>query len=194
MIRNFAILCKLNLRNISDSRIFSDSLASFSPSSAVCPICGAKGCLSYHASYSRDLIGMNKGASFMMKVTIPRVFCSSCRHTHAILPDILIPYGSYSLTFILCVLKDYFKRTSRVISICDKYQISISTLYAWKHLFTRHKKLWLGLFQDSAKSPLMFLRDLFHLDSPTLFTKGFFLLCSFSFMQQGAKTSSLNLP
>ena len=194
MIRNFTILCKLNLKNISDSRLFSDSLASFSPSKAVCPVCGAKGCLSYHASYSRDLIGMDKGSLFSSMVSIPRVICSSCRHTHAILPDILIPYGSYSLTFILNVLKEYFKGSTTLISLCSRYQISPSTLYAWKKLFFIHKELWLGMLADSMEKPLKFLNNLFHLDHMSVFIQAFFLQCSFSFMQQLPKTSFSHLP
>src|SRR5659263_7967 len=194
MIRNFTILCKLNLKNISDSKLFSDSLASFCPSKAVCPVCGAKGCLSYHASYSRYLIGMDKGSLFSLKVSIPRFICSSCRHTHAILPDVLIPYGSYSLTFILSVLKDYFAGASKVIFICTKYQISPSTLYAWKKLFFIHKELWLGMLVDSIEKPLKFLNGLFHLDSTSVFTEAFFQQCAFSFMQQLPKTSFSHLP
>ena len=194
MIRNFTILCKFNLKNISDSKLFSDSLASFCPSTAVCPFCFAKGCLSYHASYSRDLIGMDKGSLFSSKVSIPRVVCSSCGHTHAILPDILIPYGSYSLTFILNVLKEYFKGSTTLISLCSKYQISPSTLYDWKKLFFIHKELWLGMLADSMEKPLKFLNELFHLDSASVFTEAFFLQCSFSFMQKLPKTSFSHLP
>jgi len=137
---------------------------------------------------------MDKGSLFSSKVSIPRVVCSSCGHTHAILPDILIPYGSYSFTFILNVLKEYFKGSTTLISLCSKYQIFPSTLYGWKKLFFIHKELWLAMFADSIEKPLKFLNGLFHLDSGSVFTEAFFLQCSFSFMQKLPKTSFFHLP
>ena len=39
---------------------------------------------------------------------VPRVKCTSCGRTHALLPEMLIPYSSYSLRFVLTVLEAYF--------------------------------------------------------------------------------------
>ena len=39
-----------------------------------------------------------------IELEVPRVCCESCRHAHSLLADALIPYGSYTLRFILHVL------------------------------------------------------------------------------------------
>ncbi|WP_276624136.1 DUF6431 domain-containing protein [Syntrophomonas wolfei] len=63
------------------------------------------------------------------------MICKSCGHTHAILPEVIIPYRSYSILFILTVLRDYYTRSDDIWEIGDKYQIAVSTLYLWIHLF-----------------------------------------------------------
>lgn len=126
-----------------------------------CPYCGAKHPhWSDFASYERDLISWEKGLPVTYRITVTRIICSSCGHTHAILPEIIIPYGSYSLIFILTVLRDYYLAHMTVQELCDKYMIATSTLYAWKRLFLIHKKLWLGILEDAATKPLSFLSSL----------------------------------
>ncbi|WP_279233234.1 DUF6431 domain-containing protein [Desulfallas thermosapovorans] len=114
--------------------------------------------------------------------------CSSCGHTHAILPEIIIPYSSYSLIFILTVLRDYYLFHMTVQALCNKYMIATSTLYAWKRLFQIHKKLWLGILEDAATSSLTFLSTL-----PTANTSddlaAFFQSHAQSFLQGVTKTA-----
>jgi transposase len=94
-----------------------------------CPYCGAKNPgWSYHDSYKRYLISFENNQLKIEEINITRIICSSCKHTHAVLPEIIIPYSSYSLLFVLSVLKDYFSEMS-ITNICEKYQISPSTLY-----------------------------------------------------------------
>ncbi|HBK52428.1 DUF6431 domain-containing protein, partial [Syntrophomonas wolfei] len=71
-------------------------------------------------------------------VIIIRYKCDSCGHTHALLPEFLIPYRSYSLLFILAVLKDYCLTIEK---ISEKYGIAASTIYTWKALFLKNKKI-----------------------------------------------------
>ena len=78
-----------------------------------------------------------------MILRVLRVKCTSCGHTHALLPEMLIPYSSYSLRFILTVLENYFLHIHPVEVICETYQISHSTLYAFRSLFLSPKScLW----------------------------------------------------
>ncbi|ATW25290.1 DUF6431 domain-containing protein [Candidatus Formimonas warabiya] len=154
-----------------------------------CPYCRAKHPLwSEFASYERDLISFEKGFPVTYRIMITRIICSSCRHTHAILPEIIIPYGSYSLIFILAVLRDYYLSHMTVQELCDKYMIATSTLYAWKRLFLIHKKLWLGIIEDAATKPLSFLSSL-----PSLTTSDhlaiFFQNQTQSFLQGVTKTA-----
>lgn len=191
MIRVFDQFCKYNFRNISSSEIFARAMNNFCPKDYRCPLCGSK----YpqwkrHGVYKRYLISFKNNQAITDQITITRYRCASCSRTHAILPESIIPYQSYSLLFILSVLKDYFTRNLSVESICIKYEISVSTLYSWKNLFLREKKVWLGLLVDLCTQPLDFIESFFSEgknDSYLYKLKDFFLIANTSFMQQMLK-------
>jgi hypothetical protein len=191
MIRKFSLLCKLNFINNSDLSIFHSIYDSLSFSKEICSHCNARHSCSLHSTYERHLIAMQGHHIVCHTVTITRVICSSCGHTHAILPDILIPYGSYSLFFILKILRLYFLHTSTVTSLCEHFQISISTLYTWVHLFNQQKALWLGVLLHASTSSLSFLDDLL---SNSCFPEHFFHAFHFSFLQFHFITTRFEYP
>jgi hypothetical protein len=194
MIRVFSVFCKLNFKKFSAKDLFLAAMRDFSAEKLSslempCPFCGAKHPdWSYHDSYGRYLISFEMGAVVTYAIAISRIICSSCGHPHAILPEIIIPYSSYSLLFVLSVLRDYYLSHLTVQALCDKYQISPSTLYAWKRLFLIHKKLWLGILQDIYQNALNFLSSI-----PSLKTSAdlslFFLHHGYSFLQGVSKTA-----
>lgn len=186
MIRTFELLCKLNFIKLSAIDLFTHSMDLFQPHDHKCPFC----CTEHpdwkkHAVYERYLISFESGHTVSYKITIVRYRCSSCGHTHAILPEFVIPYQSYSLLFILAVIRDYFIRSLTVEDICAKYDISVSTLYSWKELFHRHKKVWLGLLNDACTSSLQFLNSLV-IGSLLYNLKDFFLTAGVSFLQSSS--------
>lgn len=123
-----------------------------------CPNCGAKyPTWAYHNAYERCLISYNNNSIITDTIDITRIICSSCKGTHSILPEVIIPFRSYSLLYVLSALKDYFTPGITVAALCDKYKISPSTLYEWKQLFNTHKKLWLGILEDIYQKSLDFL-------------------------------------
>ncbi|WP_241423554.1 DUF6431 domain-containing protein [Candidatus Contubernalis alkaliaceticus] len=128
------------------------------------------------------MISFEKGCSVTYRVTIIRYRCSSCGCTHAILPECIIPYQSYSFLFIIAVMRDYFTSFLTIQGICAKYGISVSTIYSWKKLFLRHKKIWIGLLEDACTSSLQFL-DCFFNCSLLYTLKEFFLTANISFLQ-----------
>lgn len=148
MIRVKTILGKIFSLKISDRQLFSSAIQAFSPSSAACPHCGAIGRCDFHDSYTRWLISIENGRRSDTIVSIQRVLCASCGRTHAILPDVLIPYGSYSLRFILVILNKYLERTITVQEFCASWGIAVSTLYDWIHLFEKQASLWLGVLKE----------------------------------------------
>lgn len=194
MIRVFTIFCKLNFIKLSAQEMFTEAMRDFSKDKLTtlvypCPFCGAKHPQwSEFATYKRDLISFEKGLPITYTIKVSRIICSSCGHTHAILPEIIIPYCSYSLIFILTVLRDYYLSHMTVQELCDKYMIATSTLYAWKCLFLTHKKLWLGILEDATTEPLTFLSSL-----PSLTTSEelaiFFQTHAQSFLQGVTKTA-----
>jgi len=193
MIRLFTVFCKLNFNILSAKDIFLESMKEYTIEKLPflklpCPFCGAKNPnWKYHDSYPRYLIGFENNVPVSNIIDIIRIICSSCKHTHAILPEIIIPYSSYSLTFVLSVLRDYFYKV-KIKDICEKYQISISLIYAWKLLFLKHKKLWLGILEDMYHNSLEFLSSI-----PTFTTSNdllqFFTQNGYSFLQRLRKTA-----
>ena len=180
MIRVFNAFGKSFFKNKSDLVIFNKFMDNFQVEQATCPNCGARYNCSFFSTYSRNLITYENGTNTCHTISITRVFCNTCQHTHAILPDNLIPYGSYALSFILTVLRAYFLGTKTKTDLCDYFQISLSTLYGWIHLFNEQKLLWLGLLDDAIISPLKFIDDLLSFIKPV---SSFFQITKTSFMQ-----------
>jgi len=110
MIRLFSKLCKcfgLNkLNSLSDLDIFNTYIENINVSKLTCASCGAKHSLTYLSSYKRHLVIYHDGKVSDNTITIPRFICSSCGSTHAILPPVIIPYKSYSFSFLISVLHD----------------------------------------------------------------------------------------
>jgi len=188
MIRVFYAFSKSKFNKVSDLSLFDEVSATFSLNDFICSKCGRKHDASYIQSYGRYLVTLEDDLVATHRISVQQVRCSSCDSIHAILPDCLLPHSSYSLAFILTVLKIHFLRSFTVESLCSKYSISVSTLYAWIKLFHLHKKLWLGLLRDNEVSTVDFLDRLLSSD----FSSGiFFSLTAFSFMQ-GAFTTLFN--
>ena len=185
MIREKAIFIKLNQLHFSDQQIFDTAVSAFTPSKCTCPKCGAVGRFIELRSYERDLISIDSGRRIDATLTIPRYRCESCGRSHALLPDVLIPYGSYSLRFILFILQAYLKRSCTVAEFCEGWSIAISTLYDWIHLFIDQYNAWCRILDRilwvSQKATIA-------VSSSSAFPSSFFLRFGFSFLQ-GRKTS-----
>lgn len=125
-----------------------------------CPSCRAKGCLEIFAHYERYLVEWDGEKTVTHTLRVARYRCSCCRRTHAALPSCLVPYKSYSLRFLLTVVREYFIRRCCVEQICQKYGISVATLYRWVRLFLKQKSLWLGVLEDAVRLPTDFLDDM----------------------------------
>lgn len=183
MIRPFTVFCKLNQISFSDRQWFEQEAGSLSYTDGICPVCHAKACLSPFAPYTRYMVEW-KGLPVTHEVTVQRYQCSSCGHTHALLPSPLVPYSSYSLRFILLVLRSYFLHRACVQEICERAGIAVSTLYRWKALFLAHKALWLGILENLKASAEAFLDSM---DGTLL--QGFCRRFLFSFLQRLRGTS-----
>ncbi len=161
------------------------AVSGFVPAKCPCPKCGAIGRLKQIRSYKRDMISVSNNERTSIVLSVPRFLCSSCGHTHALLPDVLIPFGSYSLRFVLAVLLEYLGRSCTVADLCGHWQISIPTLYGWIHLFTEQYNAWCGILDRI----LWVCRDAVHaVTSVQAFPSDFFSRFGFSFLQ-GHQTS-----
>lgn len=189
MIRLYSKICKCFKQTSSKSEIniFKDYIESIDRDSLPCPSCRAKHALSSFASYSRNLITYDDGEACYHNITIPRYICSSCGHTHAILPSPIVPYLSFSFKFIISIIYDHItKRFNSVEAMCNHYTIAISTFYRIFKTFKEHKQLWLGLLEDNIILDLAFLNDLIPMPLIEIeeFIHSFLKQNGFSFFQE----------
>ena len=190
MIRVFTALCKSLFETLTDVATFSGSADRFSHYGENCPHCGATGKLSPYGSYTRNLVSYENGVTVEECVHPRRFECTSCGVTHAVLPDIVIPYSPYSLRYKLAVLAAYFERSTTVTAICEHFGIAVSTLYSWKELLLEHKDLLLGMLMNQGVPAITFLRNLFEIPCLSGYLRNFFRRHAFSFMQRTPATRS----
>lgn len=183
MIRKNLLLCKIIRIKTSSKSLFDSYMALFRPELETCPICGSTGNCHIHDYYGRSIIDFRSGRREKSDLCILRVFCESCNHAHAILPDIIIPYSSYSLFFVLRILGEYFAGFYTTEQLCERYGISRNQLFKWIALFKSHKQEWLGLLSDAETSGLSFLKNLAAADSYSSFSMEFIRRSSRSFLQ-----------
>jgi len=188
MLRLFTILYKLDFSKFPTALSLYNAVdQGFHLHSAHCPKCKAKGHLSLHDSYRRYLVVYENGAVQVDWITVRRVKCSSCDTTSAILPDVIVPYKTYSILFILQVLRAYFFKEDTVTALCSRFGIAVATLYAWKKRYLSHKALDLGKLEK-----YLFQRDPHLRDSLAACSDGFlhafFQRFGFSFLQHSLAT------
>ena len=131
----------------------------FRPGLQTCPCCGARGTCRIHAYYGRSLVDFIGGKPLRHDLCILRIICT-CGHTHAILPDFIIPYSGYGLFFILRLLAEYFAHLYSVEQLCERFSITKNQLYRWLELWNIQKQEWLGVLSSLETSPLAFLKAL----------------------------------
>lgn len=186
MIKTYSLFCKVLRTKTSSQTIFSSFMKDFKPSLEVCPFCGAKQSCQPFAYYDRHLVDFIHGHVIDSSLHILRVQCASCQHTHAILPDVIVPYASYSLFFMLRVLGEYFLHLQPVDALCHKFCISHSLLYKWLDTFYKNKALWLGVLANAETESLSFLLSLCQLPLLSTFSFQYLLLAERSFLQSHA--------
>ncbi len=157
-----------------------------------CPYCGAKGTCRKRGSYERNLVTFSDGKPEVIRLRIPRVQCP-CGKSHALLPDFIVPYLSYSLPMILHILSDYFNRRLTIRGICEKYMVSPPLIYRLKKQFLLHKKQWLGVLRDMELPGLSFMEELLT-GSYSQFHDAFLRLTTYSFLQSHKNPADCSRP
>ena len=131
MIRLFSQLCKCykQISSENEINIFNEHMKTICLEALVCPICGAKHALSPFASYKRHLVTYDISQAHDNIIIISRYICSSCEHTHALLPSVIVPYMSFSFKFTISIIHDYLvHKYHSVETMCEHYQIAILVL------------------------------------------------------------------
>ncbi len=192
MIRLNALDCKLKNTILSVRDLFRQSLEQSPLFLLVCPYCGAKGTCNKRGSYERCLVTFPDGKPQVVRLRIPRVQCT-CGKSHALLPDFIVPYLSYSLPMILRILSDFFSRRLTIRGICEKYLVSPPLIYRFKKRFLIHKKQWLGILRDMELSTISFMKELLT-SSYDRFHDAFLRLTTYSFLQSHKNPANCSRP
>lgn len=192
MIRLNALDCKLKNTILSVRDLFRQSLEQSPLFLLVCPYCGAKGTCNKRGSYERSLVTFPDGKPLVVRLRIPRVQCT-CGKSHALLPDFIVPYLSYSLPMILRILSDYFTRRLTIRGICEKYLVSPPLICRFKKRFLIHKKQWLGILRDMELSTISFMEELL-MSSYDRFHDAFLRLTTYSFLQSHKNPANCSRP
>lgn len=69
--------------------------------SVPCPKCGKKHLIPMPSSYQRNIIFKIENIFLKFKICVPRLKCSNCGSTHAVLPSFCVPFKQYSKQAIL---------------------------------------------------------------------------------------------
>lgn len=182
MIRKNLLKCNLIRNKFSARSYFDTCMESFHPEQETCPCCKRKGDCRIHAYYARHIVDFNRSRHDEHCIRITRVICS-CGHTHAILPDPIIPYKSYTLFFILRVVLVFYRHRLTIRRLCDLFQISESTLYRWLSLYARHREEWQGLLLVRTVDTLSSLALLRRIEPFSRFAIHFIQKTGVSFLQ-----------
>lgn len=126
-----------------------------------CPDCaGPSGSFHKDGTYERNLICYEDGRPVCHEVTVRCMECS-CGRSHALLPSVVVPYSSFSLRFIVCLLYDRMtKAFSSIEKLCGHYDISISTFYRVKTRFIQDRLMMLGLMESLSEDGVTLLESL----------------------------------
>ena len=183
MIRKISLLCKLIRIKTSSKFLFDTFMAQFRPELETCPICNSTGNCHIHDYYGRSIIDFDAGQRTEADLCVLRVFCDSCEHAHAVLPDVIIPYASFSLLFVLRLLGQYFASLGSIEQLCERFGISQNLFYKWLKLWNSHKQRWLGVLDDSETASISFWQKLYEQARYSDFSMEFIRSMSYTFLQ-----------
>lgn len=209
MILLFLHICKTfhKIKNLDEHTLYSLMEDVCFSMAQGCPSCHAPASSFYrNGSYQRHLVCYSKGCVCDRRITVRSCLCTSCRHSHALLPSLIIPYSSFSLGFLISLL--YARATRKfpsVTSLCKHFDISESTYYRIKKRFTSDSKALMDAIRTllaalDLMTPTTFIGTLASIDPLTLHESLslFFLSTGHSFLQPcirlRPKLSCKNLP
>jgi hypothetical protein len=153
----------------------------------ICPNhdCGFRGDFVFNGTYKRYYITLCDGQILEEFFYVQVIKCRRCGKSHALLPSFLVPYLSYTNTFIIMVLAERYINKLTISDICNKYQINPTLFYQWIKRFNKDKVLASIVLQIQSNKPKMVLDTLLTLaeDQITVFLKNFYSAYTLMFLQ-----------
>ena len=84
--------------------------------SVPCPKCGKVHLVPLATTYKRNIIFKIENILVKLKIKVPRLKCSNCNSTHAILPDFCIPLKQYSTQAVLSIVSEATKTSTEDVA------------------------------------------------------------------------------
>ncbi len=142
-----------------------------------CPCCGSKHAFHRHGTYMRNLLIIENSIITEETIEILRLLCTSCGHTHAILPWDVIPFQIYSASAILQIFFMFYIEGKTVLKISSIINISYQLLYSFLNHFVsflkqlelllRFLKLWSSPTNPTPSEVIKLIMETSH--PPTFF-------------------------
>lgn len=104
----------------------------------ICPKCKGHE-FNYYGSYSRFLIVKINEEILEITIKIKRIRCKTCKSTHAVIPDFIVPYKAYSFEIVnkILYLKENKEKTNKEIE--EEYKVSRQLIRKWQQEFEKIK-------------------------------------------------------
>ena len=95
----------------------------------VCPCCHAKNKLIKYGKYIRNISFLVDNNIENYKVSVQRVICCSCNHTHALLPNFIVPYKIMALFSIAQIVQK--ASISSAYKLAEVINLSVQIIYTY---------------------------------------------------------------
>lgn len=81
-----------------------------------CPKCGKTHLIPMESSYSRKIIFKVENILIKLNITVPRLKCTNCGSTHAVLPSFCVPFKQYSKQAILEIVSEASETSTQTVA------------------------------------------------------------------------------
>ncbi len=95
----------------------------------VCPCCHAKNKLIKYGKYNRNISFLIDNSIENYNVSVQRVICNSCNHTHALLPNFIVPYKIMALFSIAQIVQK--ASISSAYKLAEIIKLSVQMIYTY---------------------------------------------------------------
>ena len=110
-----------------------------------CPLCKKEHTLSFHKTYERNIIFHLFNYEIVAKIKLIVLECSYCKeynkdiqHYHAVIPDYIFPYHTYSSNIIMNCLIEHYLNKLIIKEVIEQANISHQLYYKWLNEFNRY--------------------------------------------------------
>jgi len=150
--------------------------------STTCPKCGKPHLEPFLSNYQRNIIFRIGNVLVNIKLLIPRVKCSNCHSTHALLPDFCVPLKQYSNQAIISIATEAIQTSTDVVAEnlnIDSKQVRRIVKSNKNHILLIYHK-YLEFFKLKSSLILFFVDIISNI--PKNFNELFFLEFKFIFL------------